>query len=98
MCSKQQLGAYEKNCVSGQALKFNWTSKRKSREVGNAQRIAEVHTHKSRCISSLTLFKWLVLFFSTTFAFPCPECWSFQNIIQNCNIYSECYPFLKAAA
>lgn len=44
MSWKQQLGAYE-NCVSGQVLKLNWSSKRKNRKVGNARRTAEVQVH-----------------------------------------------------
>lgn len=32
----------ESGQVSGQVLKFNWSSKRKSRKVGKAQRTAEV--------------------------------------------------------
>lgn len=100
MCWKQQLGAYEKNHLSGQVLKPNWSSKRRNRKVGNAQRTAEVqvHTRISFCISSLILLKWLALFLSTTFASPCPEFTSFQCILQNCSIYSEYYPFVKAAA
>lgn len=56
------------------------------------------YTHISLCISSLISLKWLVLVLSTTFISPCSEFRSFQNILQNCNIYSEYYPFVKAAS
>lgn len=102
ICWKLQLGAYKKNCVSGQDLKLNWSSKRKNRRVGNAQRTAELqvctHTHGSFCISTLILFKQLGLFFITTFGSPCPEFKFFRKTFQNCNIYSEYYPFMKAVA